>query len=62
MRDIEEYCPSDHKDWRNWLKLNHHKKAAVWIIFYKKKSLNHNLSWRASVDEALCYGWIDSTK
>jgi len=62
MKDVEDYCPHDKKDWRKWLKLNHKKIDAVWLIFYKKKSLNHNLDWSESVDEALCFGWIDSTK
>jgi len=62
MKDVEDYCPSDKQDWRKWLKLNHNKKEAVWLIFYKKKSPNYNLSWSESVDEALCFGWIDSTK
>jgi uncharacterized protein YdeI (YjbR/CyaY-like superfamily) len=42
--------------------LNHNKKEAVWLIFYKKKSSNSNLNWSESVDEALCFGWIDSVK
>lgn len=62
MSDVEEYCPSDKNDWRKWLELNHIKEDAVWVIFYKKKSLKHNMSWSDSVDEALCFGWIDSTK
>ncbi len=62
MKDIEDYCPSDKQDWRKLLELNHNKKEAVWLVFYKKKSPNYNLSWSASVDEALCFGWIDSTK
>jgi uncharacterized protein YdeI (YjbR/CyaY-like superfamily) len=62
MKDVEDYCPYDKKDWRKWLELNHNKKEAVWLIFYKKKSPNYNLSWSDSVDEALCFGWIDSTK
>ncbi|MCP5061262.1 MAG: hypothetical protein GY936_02210 [Ignavibacteriae bacterium] len=62
MKDVEDYCPHDKKDWRKWLELNHNKKDAVWLIFYKKKSPNHNLGWSESVDEALCFGWIDSTK
>ena len=62
MKDAEGYCPSDKQDWRKWLDLNHNKKEAIWVIFYKKKSPNFNLSWSESVDEALCYGWIDSTK
>ena len=62
MNDIEEYCPSDKQDWRKWLELNHQKKEAVWLIFYKKTSSNSNLNWSESVDEALCFGWIDSVK
>lgn len=62
MKEIEEFCPSDKNDWRQWLSLNHKDKDAVWVIFYKKKSPNHNMNWSESVDEALCFGWIDSTK
>jgi len=62
MKDAEEYCPKNKKAWRKWLETNHNKKDAVWVIFYKVKSPKHNLSWSDSVDEALCFGWIDSTK
>ncbi len=62
MKDIEEFCPDNKKDWREWLELNHIKEDAIWLIFYKKQSPNYNLSWSESVDEALCFGWIDSTK
>jgi len=62
MKAVEDFCPCDKKDWRKWLELNHTKKVAVWLILYKKKSPDHNLSWGESVDEALCFGWIDSVK
>ena len=62
MKDAKDYCPSDKNDWRKWLELNHHKNEGVWLVFHKKKSPNYNLSWSESVDEALCFGWIDSTK
>lgn len=62
MKDVEDYCPCDKQDWRKWLELNYKNKDAVWLILYKKKSLDHNLSWSEAVDEALCFGWIDSTK
>jgi len=62
MKNSEEFCPSNPKEWRKWLELNHRKKDAVWLVLYKKKSPGHNLSWSESVDEALCFGWIDSTK
>ena len=62
MKDAEEYSPTSQKDWRTWLQSNHQNKDAVWLIFYKKSSPKYNLSWSESVDEALCFGWIDSTK
>lgn len=62
MNDVEEFCPANKDDWRKWLQLNHKRKDAIWLIFYKVKSPKFNLSWSDSVDEALCFGWIDSTK
>lgn len=59
---MEEFCPKNKNEWREWLNKNHVVKDAVWLIFYRKKSIKYNLSWSESVDEALCYGWIDSTK
>jgi hypothetical protein len=44
MNDAEEFCPSDKSDRRKWLELNHDKKEAVWLIFYKKHILDHNLT------------------
>lgn len=62
MKVIPDYCPKNKNDWRKWLKLNHAEQEAVWVIFYKNNSPNYNLSWSEAVDEALCFGWIDSTK
>ena len=62
MNEAEEFCPRSREEWRNWLELNHKEKDAVWLVFFKKKSPNFNLSWSESVDESLCFGWIDSTK
>ncbi|WP_276389238.1 YdeI/OmpD-associated family protein [Eudoraea chungangensis] len=62
MKEAEEICPKNKKAWRDWLELNHIEKDAVWLIFYKKKSPNFNLSWSESVNESLCFGWIDSIR
>tara|TARA_B110000046_G_C13024409_1_gene413041 strand:- start:1783 stop:2313 length:531 start_codon:yes stop_codon:yes gene_type:complete len=62
INDIEDYCPTDKQGWRKWLELNHQKKEAIWLIFYKTKSSKYNLNWSESVDEALCFGWIDNVK
>lgn len=62
MKNIEEFCPLNKEDWKKWLELHHVQKDAVWLNFYKQKSPNFNLTWSDSVDVALCFGWIDSTK
>lgn len=59
---MNSYCPANKEDWRNWLKKNHLIEDSIWLIVYKKGSPNPNLSWSEAVDEALCFGWIDSTK
>ncbi|MBD8489715.1 YdeI/OmpD-associated family protein [Echinicola sp. CAU 1574] len=60
--EIESFDPADKKAWREWLEKNHKIKDAVWLIIHKKGSSKPNLSWSETVDEALCFGWIDSTK
>lgn len=59
---MNSYCPANKEDWRNWLAKNHLIKDSIWLILYKKASPTPNLSWSEAVDEALCFGWIDSTK
>jgi uncharacterized protein YdeI (YjbR/CyaY-like superfamily) len=46
--------------WRTWLKENHDQESAVWLIFYKTSSGRPSLEYEKTVDEALCFGWIDS--
>jgi uncharacterized protein YdeI (YjbR/CyaY-like superfamily) len=46
-------------DWRKWLLDNHTQKQGIWLVRYKKPDPRH-LSWPEAVDEALCFGWIDS--
>ena len=47
-------------DWRKWLQDNHDKSPGIWLVFYKKESGKTSLTYEESVEEALCYGWIDS--
>jgi uncharacterized protein YdeI (YjbR/CyaY-like superfamily) len=60
--EIETYYPKSQTDWRNWLVKNHQLKQSVWLVFYKKSTKVATISWSEAVDEALCFGWIDSTK
>jgi uncharacterized protein YdeI (YjbR/CyaY-like superfamily) len=48
------------EDWRSWLRENHDKSAGIWMVFYKKESGNPTLDYTDAVEEALCFGWIDS--
>lgn len=59
---MNTYCPKNKEDWRRWLSKNHSIEDSIWLIFYKKNSPSPNLSWSEAVDEAFCFGWIDSTK
>ena len=47
--------------WRKWLEKNHEKENAVLLILYNKISKEKSVSYSDAVEEALCYGWIDST-
>lgn len=58
---MEIFCPTSQKDWRQWLQKNHCSKGSIWLVYYKKKSGMPTISWSEAVDEALCFGWIDST-
>lgn len=50
------------KEWRDWLQQNHHLEQGVWLLCYNAKSGNTVVPWSDLVDEALCFGWIDSTR
>lgn len=47
-------------EWRQWLLENHQSKASVWLVFWKNKSKAQQLDYHGALDEALCFGWIDS--
>src|SRR5690242_723573 len=48
--------------WRRWLEKNHEAKQSVWLIYFKKDSGKRSVTYNEAVDEALCFGWIDSKK
>ncbi len=48
------------EEWRNWLKRNHDSISAIWLVFHKRASGVASLDYNAAVEEALCFGWIDS--
>ncbi|MBA2502296.1 MAG: YdeI/OmpD-associated family protein [Pyrinomonadaceae bacterium] len=58
--ELDRYHPKDRADWRKWLEKNHEKSLGVWFVYYKKASGKPRVSYDDAVEEALCFGWIDS--
>ncbi len=56
----EELYVADRSSWRSWLAKNHSTKREVWLIYYNKRSKKSSIPYDDSVEEALCFGWIDS--
>ncbi len=52
---------TNRKDWRKWLEKNYDKKNEIWLIYPKKTSGKKRILYNDAVEEALCFGWIDST-
>ena len=49
-------------DFRKWLAAHHNSQTELWVGFYKKDSGKASITWPQSVDEALCFGWIDGIR
>ena len=47
-------------DWRAWLAANHDKETEIWLVYHKKGTGKEAIDYESSVEEALCYGWVDS--
>lgn len=61
MKITETLYLTDRKAWRTWLQRNHKKKKEIWLIYYKKRTGHSRIPYDHAVEEALCFGWIDST-
>ncbi len=46
--------------WRAWLRRNHARKKEIWLVLHTKASGRPSIAYNDAVDEALCFGWIDS--
>jgi uncharacterized protein YdeI (YjbR/CyaY-like superfamily) len=60
LQELDTFYPKSRDDWRDWLHQHHDKKRSVWLIYFKTKSGKPTVSYSDAVDEALCFGWIDS--
>ncbi|MFD2721270.1 YdeI family protein [Hymenobacter monticola] len=55
-----QFQPASRAEWRQWLAAHHASAAGVWLVYCKKASGLPSLSYAEAVEEALCFGWIDS--
>ena len=55
------YHPRDLRAWRSWLQANHDRERGVWTASWRKASGREPVAYEKLVEEALCFGWIDST-
>ena len=54
------YAP-DRQAWRDWLKEHYQDEKEVWLVYYRKQADKPRIPYNDAVEEALCFGWIDST-
>lgn len=52
--------PKSRAEWRKWLEENHTRTEGVWLVMYKKGTGKPRVDYAEAVEEALCFGWIDS--
>ena len=62
MDEISLFYAPDRATWRNWLIENHETSTGIFLLTYKKETSKPTLGYAESVEEALCFGWIDSHK
>lgn len=52
--------PLNCAEWRSWLEAHHDQEQEAWVVYFKPGSGTTGISYEESVEEALCFGWIDS--
>ena len=60
MKLTKTFTPKNTLDWRQWLEKNHDREREVWVVYFKSASGKKGIDYETSVEEALCFGWIDS--
>jgi len=58
--DDEQVQPGSWAEWRAWLAQNHGRGAGVWLVMRKASAGGPRISYEESVEQALCFGWVDS--
>jgi uncharacterized protein YdeI (YjbR/CyaY-like superfamily) len=61
LDDAPHVQADDRETWRAWLDANHATTRGAWLVTWRPSSSRIGLDYEAAVEEALCYGWVDST-
>lgn len=51
---------TNREQWRSWLAKNHKEEKEIWLLYYRRSSGKQRIPYNDAVEEALCFGWIDS--
>jgi uncharacterized protein YdeI (YjbR/CyaY-like superfamily) len=58
--EFQDFHPLSRQEWRDWLAENFDKSVGIWFVYFKKHTKKPFVTYEESVEEALCFGWIDS--
>ena len=61
MTNFNKFYTADRKVWRKWLEENFETAKEIWLVYPKKSAAKPKIIYNDAVEEALCFGWIDST-
>ena len=62
LDDAPEVHADDPGTWRAWLEANHAVARGAWLVMRRRRAGRESLGYEAAVEEALCFGWVDSTR
>ncbi|MRR11202.1 hypothetical protein EG835_01640 [bacterium] len=61
LAELEFVEPDSAEEWRSWLEANHDRSPGIWLAVGKKGNSVTSLTYELAIEEALAFGWIDST-
>ena len=61
LDDAPQVHADDRATWRAWLEANHAAARGVWLVTWRPRSGRVGLDYESAIEEALCFGWVDST-
>ncbi len=60
--EMKTFEAGNREEWRNWLKEHHSDEEEIWLVYFKKHTNKPSITYIESVEEAICFGWIDGIK